>query len=402
MIKKLNKIWINKKGTALLTALLVMGILVSVSIAISTLVIREIVTTRLALDSAKAYYAAESGVELALLKLKYQLPGYAESDVGISVGDGEGIYTILNRAQTYPYFDDKEYDFASDTAKVDPSALYAVLGLNESITVPLFTVDKDGNEAKIEKFVVQYYTKFNADDFQDKKVDGETFSGWDILRWKIYGMKGDAASDSGGKTESINDFTAVTTFGGILTNDASPSWFGSFNCDNDQDLQGTQAGINCKGYDPVPPSSGSTIVTVDIDDKQYEQIVYDKICSPTDAREFYKYENDGSSTVQACWPINSFIEYHKYNYLTLTNFMNPNVFKEAYTWADRLEKSKLYFRIVSYDEPLVREYADIVSTGKSGDSEITLNVKKKRGSTLPVLNFALYHTKPDSPKRSAE
>ena len=93
-----------------------------------------------------------------------------------------------------------------------------------------------------------------------------------------------------------------------------------------------------------------------------------------------------------CYPIKKFLENHTYNYLTLTNLMNQSVFPGDWTEADRLEKSKLYYRIESFDAELPREYADITSVGESGESSITLNVLKKRDSYLPVFNFALYHT----------
>jgi len=376
MKRKILKNLAGKKGTALITSLLVMGILTSVSIAISTLVVREIVTTRLALDSAKAYYAAESGVEMALRDLKNNLPGWETENASVEVTGGSGEYSISNRAKAYngasfyPYFDPKEYDFKS--FEDHPEALYGVLGLNESITVPLYTSGEDKEQKKIQKFVVQYYVDFKGDDFQ---FDMSKLGGWDILRWKIYGV--DDLKETR-PTESINDLTAATVLtSGDSTSAGSPTWFGSGECKKTDGIS-----IEC-----LPYTSGDNGVEQEIDG----QYVYNMHCSQGEAREFYKYNNDGESDVRSCYSIETFLEDHNRNYLTLTNFMNPAVFKTG-SRAERIENSKLYFRVVAYDNELVKEFADITSTGSSGDSEITLSVKKKRDSYLPVLNFALYHT----------
>lgn len=388
----MTKKFTNKKGTALITSLLVMGILTSVSIAISTLVVREIVITRLALDSAKAYYAAESGVEMALRDLKNNLPGWETPSDGTSVEviGGSGEYSISNRADFYggngadcsgggevcssfyPYFDPKEYDFKS--FEDNPEALYGVLGLNESITVPLYT---SGDE-KIQKFVVQYYVDFGEVDL-NFDLDGE-ISGWDILRWKIYGVTKDQTQ----ATESINDFTGVTVIsgGGGITTAKNPTWFGTGD-DSGKCNNGGLSMITCLSY----RSGAWNVEVLSSDDGQY---IYDVRCAQNEAREYYRYDENGAN-VESCYPIGRFLEDHNRNYLTLTNFMNPAVFKTG-SRAERIEKSKLYFRVVAYDNELVKEFADITSTGSSGDSEITLSVKKKRDSYLPVLNFALYHT----------
>ena len=54
----------------LLITLLLLGVLMTLTLGISNLVIREIRVTQSIVDANKAYYAAEAGVEDALLKLK--------------------------------------------------------------------------------------------------------------------------------------------------------------------------------------------------------------------------------------------------------------------------------------------------------------------------------------------
>ncbi|MBT3864507.1 hypothetical protein HOE67_03705 [Candidatus Peregrinibacteria bacterium] len=366
----------GERGSALLTALLVMGILTAIGIAVSALVVREIAVTRLTLDAGRAYYSAESGVELALLQLGENLPGYEpavdEDGVGegLEVGDGEFTYNIGNKAKEYPYFGE---EFNLEELE-DPSALYDVLELNESITIPLFTVDS-GEEVVVEDFRVMYYAGFDpAKDFKIQSKGADLLSGWDVLRWKIYGLKNEG-------TESISDFTAVTSvIGGGETGAELPSWFGSLKCAVEPGMHDL---IECNDYFEGAP--GEPTVS---DDGQY---IYNVSCLVTEAREHYLYDNDGVG-VKDCYPIADFLEDHNYNYLTLTNLINPAVFKSVKD-EERRQKARLYFRVEAYgDSSLVREYADITSEGRSGESVVTLNVKKKRDSYLPFLNFSLYHT----------
>ena len=363
-----------EKGTALLVALLVMGILTAVSLAISSLIIREIGITRLALDAGRAYYAAESGVELALLQLEENLAGYepAGGEIGVEFEDSEVVFGISNKATEYPYIDPEQYELGG----VSPEVYYDVLELNESITVPLFTVGEGGLN-NVTKFVVQYYVDFDFNDLKIKQSGGFPVEGWDILRWKIYGM------GEGAVTESINDFTAVTvTDSGAVTNAAAPTWFGSVSCETDD-----EKGIVCYQYGELDP------ILIENEDGQ---MIYAGSCLPTQAREHYFYSGGKVEEVKHCYDIGTFLENHEYNYLTLTNLMNPAVFSIDFNKATREKKSRLYFRVVVLGDSgasIVREFAEINSTGESGESKVKLNVLKKRDSYLPVFNFALYQTR---------
>ena len=122
------------------------------------------------------------------------------------------------------------------------------------------------------------------------------------------------------------------------------------------------------------------------------QDVYAGTCLPTEAREHYSYEFGQSAEVSHCYKISEFLNKHNYNYLSLTNLMNPLVFKRGYDNDEKALLSKLYYRVqLGSEDQVVREFADITSVGESGDSMIRLNVLKKRDSVLPVFNFALYH-----------
>lgn len=370
----------ENKGTALIIALLVMGILTAVSLAVSALVVREIGVTKMALDAGKAYYAAESGIEIGLLKIKENAPGWEPADV-VSAGVSEGQdfrLTLKNKADSYPYLDSAKYDLEGAEAE----AFYDVLELNESVTIPLFTVDKDEKEVKVEEFRVYFYVNFRPDDLNFDSLD---LSGWDILRWKIYGLTKEPAVP--GITESINDFTAVSndTAGGF-TNAGKPSWFGSVDCNTDDESL-SYGKVGCTFYE-------SQIKDEKVDSTNKFDI-YAGTCWPTEAREHYYYENENVEAVQYCYPIRDFLIGHSYNYLTLTNLMNPAVF-EGKSKAEGLKLSRLYFRVEAYDgDGLPMEYANLDSVGESGGSRVKLNALKKKGGQLPVFNFALYHTKGD-------
>ena len=224
----MNSILKDNKGTALLVSLLVMGVLVSVAIALSGLVFRELTITKDFLNSGKAYYVAESGVELALFGLDKNLPGWEPSDEGLQkyyVGSLEGEYKLDNRCKTYPCFDGYNLTDGGEGFK----EYYDVLDHNDSIQIPLFIVD-DGSEKPVANFVVEFYATFdpsthlNFDNVND-------LSGWDILRWKIYGL-----NELFGITESISDFTAFSLLNTgdeeirVNTNSTNPSWFGTKRC----------------------------------------------------------------------------------------------------------------------------------------------------------------------------
>jgi hypothetical protein len=390
MIKRFRKI--GEEGSALLTALLVMGILIAISLATSMLIVREVGLTKLTLDAGKAFYGAESGVEMALLELEENLPGYeveeGDDDGFFELGGENGDevevqYSIANKASVYPYFDEEEFDLSSVGVE-NVEALYDVLELNESITVPLFTVGEDGEEVPVTEFRVQYFVKFNPQSDLRISATADILSGWDVLRWKIFGVT-DSLTDA--QTESINDFTAVTV---DATTDAQtdaqvPTWFGSVPCGPGYDFDDEISCVDYAGISNANSLRGNNIVE--------GQYVYDVICTPTQAREFYSYDGQGVVDVKPCYEIEEFLEGHRFNYLTLTNLMNPAVFKNEYTYKKVLELSRLYFRVEAYDGDLEREYASVSSTGESGDSRIDLAVQKRRGYYLPVMNFALYHTK---------
>ena len=383
-----------QKGTALITALLVMGVLTAISLSVSALIVREISITRLALDAGKAYYTAESGMEKALLKLsKNPMSGFGEGGEDFDVGENgaNGSFQIKNTATTYPVVGEQE-------KSLNPESYYSYLDVNDSVTIPLFTVE-DEVEVPVEDFVVQYFVDLTEEDFGFQTAsDQGIITGWDVLRWKVYGIvpEGDKTA---GKTESINDFTSValvestSTEGGTeastLTDARNPSWFGTLlNWDSPEGGYNYFSMGNAINY--FPYQNEDVVI-----DNIGPETLYTGFCSQDQAREHYKYDGD-IMTVIGCYPISEFLapNNHNQNYLVLTNLMNPSVLNGDYDYDSRAAKSRLYYRVVT-DKNMPREFAEITSVGEAGDSKITLSMLRKRDSFMPIFNFALYHSGTD-------
>lgn len=187
-------------GSSLLIALIVMGILMTLALGVSDILIGTLKDKRLLLDKTKAWYAAESGIEQALLKAAENLPGFEEnkkSENGLNY-----TYSIAATTAQIPPKKSYEIQFPEDT--------YASLPLNESVTVPLFKSEKE--EDRVTHFRVDYYLSPNV-----KISGGIVPNELDILRWKIFGLAND------GVMEVISEFIPANQ-----GNDAeSPTCFGT-------------------------------------------------------------------------------------------------------------------------------------------------------------------------------
>lgn len=416
----LNVLIKNNRGTALLTALLVMGVLIAVSLALSVLILREGSIVKATLDGGKAYYAAESGIEIALYKLQNGLPQTIAANFKLGEGTG-GRYKLKNTCKAYPCFDEDEYDLGFNgpgVTAVPLTTYYDVLDLNESIMLPLFVVgdaDLDGvlEEVPVGDFTVEFYGAFKWEDFRgglrnDATEDFRFLSSWDVLRWKIFGL-----NEVNGKTESISDFTAISEMSQKDVQDGPegldyiatatfPSWFGSVDCDEGEGerYSSGEGGINCSPYGQPATE------TLNLGDQ--EAGVFASVCFNTDAREVYVYSKDGSEVVSVdeCYEIKEFLKRKevKLKYLSLTNLMNPSVFEQDMgspnylNEKQRVDKSRIFFRVELFADgdgtgnETVREFADITASGESGDSKQSINVKMQRGSFMPVFHFSLYST----------
>ncbi len=395
---KFNLLVKDKRGTALIVSLMVMGVLIAISLALSALIFRETRLTKNLLDSGRAYYAAESAIEEALYFLDSELPGWdtgEENEFGKLSNKAVFEYEVKNKCNSYPCFDEDEFNLAS----IPLHKFYDVLELNENITIPLFTVNEQGDIVAVKDFTVEFYTRFDpAQDLNLKYTDGSAIAGWDVLRWKVFGLN---KTENGLLTESIHDFTAVSSGQNIndgqefSTNAEKPSWFGSLDCDSvGSDLRQTDD-IQCIGY-------ASTAYF----DASEEQNV--GTCQHNEARDYYYYENGEFQQKIPCYPILEFMQKYQpvagsefgptgLNYLSLTNLMNPTMLSnESYpTQQDKTNASRIFYRVETYDKDTVREFATIIADGYSGDAKQSIKVRIKRDSYMPVFNFSLYSTYKD-------
>ena len=363
----------TQKGSALIIALLLMGVLMTLTLGLSNLVIREVRVTNDIINSGKAFYAAESGIESALLDLHQNLPGYETKD-GMYKGIDEDLtfeYSIENKTHTYPYVDTEIIN--KEIAQESPKKYqYNVLNLSDSISIPLFTVDENGSVEKINNFRVEFF--IDADILpQYRHSDGSGLV-VDMLRWKITGIR----NSSGFFTESIGDYMPV--FDGSTS--TMPTCLGTQES-NAKTFKDPNSGIvykaNCNNF---------------IWQWARESYVFDSVTQTTQSR-VWDPGTDQSDPVT----ISEFLSSHETNYLTLTNIFNPDVLRDK-PGITRAEQAKIYYRIIVPDEEIIREFAKIKSTGSCGKLRQQIEAFVRPDGFLPVFNFSLYRTDTSADKET--
>jgi hypothetical protein len=377
---------INKtqKGSALIIALLMMGVLMTLALGLSDLVIREVRINTDVINSGKAYFAAEAGIESALLDLHQRLPGYEtednqwhEPDIGLSDFDPkpELFYTfsIANKTKVIPYVDTTIVSPA--VAEGSPQKyLYDILELNDSVTIPLFTSNEDGTVNNVTEFRVEYFIHPDAE--VAPKWSNYDFASIDILRWKITGLKKESLSEEGSLpkflTESIGDYIAA--YGG--SNADSPSCFGTrSSAYPDPDEVG---GISYDG-----------VCTGFIYDYARNAYLLDADYVTGQIKTVTRHENLNDPDKHNPVFIEDFLkeEAHTHNYLTLTNIFNPSILSDP-------SKSRIYYRIIipKEGEYTIRDYAKIEATGLIRGLRQQIEAFIAPDRFMPVFNFSLYRT----------
>ncbi|MBD3157050.1 hypothetical protein GF369_04460 [Candidatus Peregrinibacteria bacterium] len=369
----------TQKGSALIIALLIMGILMTLALGLSNLVIREVRITSDIINAGKASYAAESGVESALLDLHQNLPGYETQQDGMYKGSqGETDleedltfeYSIENKTHTYPFVDTEivSKEIAQDSPK---KYQYNKLGLSDSVSIPLFTVQEDGRVEKITNFRVEFF--IDAEIKSQYRHSDESGIVVDMLRWKITGISENPPGDKTFYTESIGDYMPV--FEGSTS--AMPTCLGTG--DSDSDFTDPESDIfypaNCNNF-IWKWARESYVLEWDAQAESYttQSKVWDPNNNQTDP-----------------YTIKSFLSGHQTNYLTLTNIFNPEVLQEK-PGITKEEQATIYYRIIVPDQQIIREFAKITSVGSYGKLRKQLEALIRPDSFLPVFNFSLYRT----------
>ncbi len=396
------------RASSLVVAVLVMGILITLTLGLSNLVIREIRQTSDAVAAARAYYAAEAGVENALLDLSRSLPGYetpkadgaSYSWVTGKFSAGSAVaadfrYQIRNQGNAYPYFDpDKPYFMEPDNAvpvnvlyDLHPEYTYNVLPLNKTVTIPLFTDCGNGTVNNVEDFLLQYYVDFDLDPnitlpgHENKKLNAK-LQDFDVLRWKLFGEP--TRSGDKGKTEAISDFYPA----------------------HENDIPSQPV---CLGTDSSLASlydSSCILGLLNPDNRNLPTEASWSIareCYASDAGFGAGHSLSEYTDIMKDCSINTFIGSHTKNYLTLTNIVNPDIIGISNVEL-RKSRANIYYRIIAKGgvigsscgsaTPLPREYAEISADGFAGGGLVkqSIDVKMKLNSFLPVFNFSLYRT----------
>lgn len=366
----------GKSGSALLIAILIMGVLMTLTLGLSDLVIREIAQTRDIVTAGQAYFGAEAGVENALLDLQQHFPGYETENYQTFQQKDLALdykYRILNQGDKIPYLDpDQPIYLGPDQApvspnevyKLNPQATYHALALNESAVIPLYVDDGKGNYNDVQDFLIQYYADF-----------GSSKEGWlvnniekvDILRWKLFGRPclsqpctPDAVDPSkAAQTDAISDFYPTAS-------GANPS---------QPVCLGTDSSIDNSCF--IPQTENGVMNAA-------------RECYQTDAGGL------GGNDIQSLCTISEFVKGHTQNYVILTNIINPDVINASNLELEQnKKKTTIYYRIIAKPgQKLVRQEASISADGYSGNRSIkqSIDVNIASGSFLPVFNFSLYHT----------
>jgi hypothetical protein len=428
MMKKTLK---TRKGSSLIVTLLLMAILLTLTLGLSMLTISEIRQTGDVVGAGKAYYAAEAGIETSLLDLNEHLPGFQTKSVSGADADGwvqvalddpanlskdkfEYRYRIRNQGDKYPYFDEDTPVYLPSYGGMPkevlytlyPGSTYDILGLNQTVTIPLFIDCGDGSHYKdVKNFVLQYYVDFNKDPSIGLQA-GYQIQDFDILRWKLFGEPtvADSGAPSKSLTHAISDFYPASENDGPKT----PECIGS-----DQNL------LHGTDYDCIPLVAESVNITSD-DIKNWNdlQIVPEGFTEGwSAARECYTRDAGsavgtaiGDGGVQKGCNIKTFIDKHQKNYLTITNVVNPDIIGITNPVL-RAAKANIFYRIIaepdqtqscpfetaSGTDVMAREYAQVSADGYANGKTYTqsIDAQLKLNSFLPVFNFTLFWTDPD-------
>lgn len=398
----------SKSGSALLVAILVMGVLMVLTLGMSDLVIREIRQTKDLVASGKAYFSAEAGIENALLDLHENAPGY---ETKVDFNDPKlnpnfhYSYQILNQADSIPSFDPNQLVWLSPDGKiVSPNsagamptspnnlpaeATYNALALNGSVVIPLSkpVMDVNGHVTmkNVEDFMIEYYFPWRDQKNDILNADPGIIDRLDVLRWKIFGYSQTGDLVESKSTDSISDF-----YPALKDNSPdNPICIGTSKNDVDQPNDKTTC-LYPILTDPVtgdwnPWSGARQCYLSDSNNQNFQGKVKN---NTLDEKIAVQRAQDGGCT------ISEFVQNHTQNYLVLTNVVNPAAL--AFSQQEiAAGVANIYYRVIAKKgEGLVRESASIKADGFALNDQYLQSIDVNIGlsSFLPVFNFSLYRT----------
>ena len=184
MSPKVPKFFTDERASALLVALFLMGFLTVFSVGTSRMIVGAIRVERNVVESGKAYFAAEAGVERGLYAHRHRLAGYeVQNDP-----DADSVFTLKNNAMVTA----KTVGVSTEVPCAHRDE-WRLLPVQESVSWPLFRWDVAKGRKDLSAFTLQ---------FEFERITAVTGPG---LRWKIFGLRSDGGTEAiSGLMSSLN------------------------------------------------------------------------------------------------------------------------------------------------------------------------------------------------------
>jgi hypothetical protein len=176
----------KKPASALLISILITGLLLTASLGVSFLVLRDLSTFRTVVAGTQARYAAEGMQEWGLMKINTNLAGYAPSWDGAPFSSSAlGFLSSTTRGPSVPCLGG-----------------YGKLAYGDSIQLPLFAqTSEDANQVENTH---DFYVEFYMGDAEGNLLPSLQTDD-PVLRWKIQGFQGLGEAPAG-----ISEFAPIT------------------------------------------------------------------------------------------------------------------------------------------------------------------------------------------------
>lgn len=369
----------NKKGSAVVIALLLTGTLILIGVSLATVINNETRQIAEIIRNGRAQYLSEAGTEVGLLYTHQSPRGSEPKNNSL-----ENIFSLTTRQNTRNIVFNNQVnlsnnitnqfsfevntlsnylpiveDFTLNESLQNPTnpdirkKLFEALPLNQSVTIPL-------TDAK--QFEIEYYFALDS---------GDNRQDWDILLWKLFG------TNSNGEIENLSEYfpaTGSTAQGNknisnttIGSSSVAPASFGTLT---------PEQGFNCGTY--FPAQSETQLLTG---------------------------ENQSQEFTTCGQLIQTFLDNHSNNYLVLTNGVNTALFGENEAifdianiyWractpncSDSLLKNNLEDKENQF---LVPQFTKITSKGTHNRNTKYLYTSINPEGFLPVFDFSIYRTK---------
>lgn len=337
----------QRKGNALLIAILLTSVLTLLTVSLSELVTSETRQLSAMIQNGKAQYLAEGASEIALYTVHHNDPGFepAINNEILYLDDtdtNQFSFAIDAKTARLPIVEEYIREIAESGRggdQISTRDLFAELRINESITIPL----------ESDQFEVQYYLPV-AQDVPQSDID--------ILLWKLFGNP-----IAGEGTNSMSEFLPAAAVDQI---------------NNPDSIAGTRA---------TDPASFGTVG------------------HGWNAGLFFEFsdgdEDIEEDTERELVAISTFLETHENETLVIKNAVNPGLLNISELDISVFEASTIKYRICApncsspntrADEGLVPEFTTISSSGKFSQTEKQLFTSVNREGFLPIFDFSIYRT----------